>query len=313
MNEETLRDRRLGTILAGAIGDALGHPTEFMSLSSIYEKYGVDGVQGFSLWRKDPETGKEYSPYTDDTQMAEVVLRTILSAQLADLDEEHMFEKMAEGFVEWARNPQGGHRAPGGACMSGCRALGSGVPWREAGGPSAGGCGSVMRCYPFGLFFEPDEAERLAVAHSAMTHRDPIALAACAAMARGVALNLRDVPVDEVIQEMIAAAARYSEQTAEMMTDAWEQAKAGTHADVVLSRYEGWAAHDAIAATVYLFACFPEDPKGAMLRGVTSKGDSDSLGTLAGAIVASRTGLKSLPEDLVRDVERSEVFLSILD
>ena len=46
-----------------------------------------------------------------------------------------------------------------------------------------------MRAYPFGLVFadDPARAEAWSIAHSKLTHRDPIALAACAAMAVGTA------------------------------------------------------------------------------------------------------------------------------
>lgn len=36
-----------GCIIGGAIGDALGAPTEFMSLQAIMEQYGIDGINDF--------------------------------------------------------------------------------------------------------------------------------------------------------------------------------------------------------------------------------------------------------------------------
>jgi ADP-ribosylglycohydrolase len=59
-------------------------------------------------------------------------------------------------------------------------------PWPEAGGENAGGCGWVVRAYPFGVMFhaDPAKAEAWAVEHSKMTHRAPLALAACASMTR---------------------------------------------------------------------------------------------------------------------------------
>jgi len=63
----------IGCVLGAAIGDAMGHPTEFLSMSAIRERWGAAGVSGFELyWEHD---GKRFAPYTDDTQMAEAVLR----------------------------------------------------------------------------------------------------------------------------------------------------------------------------------------------------------------------------------------------
>jgi ADP-ribosylglycohydrolase len=298
-----VRDRNLGAVLGGAIGDAMGHPTEFVgSFEGIRDRYGPDGVTRFELyWDRG---GQRFAPYTDDTQMAEVVLRTLLGGH-EDLDE--AMRRMATGFVEWSESPQGGHRAPGNACMSGCRQLARGVAWHQAGGETAGGCGSVMRAYPFGLVFsgDLDRAELWAVEHSKLTHRDPIALAASAAMAVGMARIVRDEPPDLVTSEMTAAACRYSARTAAMMATAIEEARTGVKPTVTLQRLQAWAAHEAIAAAVYIFTRHPDDPRAAILEGANTPGDSDSIATLAGAMVGARCGVQALPAEWVRDVERS--------
>ena len=299
----TRRQRFLGAVLGGAIGDAMGHPTEFIgSFEAIRNRYGPDGVTSYQLfWERD---GQRFAPYTDDTQMAEVVLRTLVEEH-ADLDA--AMKKTAEGFVEWSQHPQGGHRAPGNACLAGCRALARGVPWAEAGGSTAGGCGSVMRAYPFGLVFADDleKAEAWSVAHSKLTHRDPIALAASAAMAVGMARIIQGQELDWVLSEMIAAACRYSARTAVMMATALDEAQRGVEPEVTLERLQAWAAHEAIAAAVYILARHPDDPRAAILEGTNTPGDSDSIATLAGALAGARCGVEALPADWVRDVERS--------
>lgn len=298
--------RCAGAVLGGAIGDAMGHPTEFLSMSDIRERYGPTGVTGFELWWRGD--GRRFAPYTDDTQMAEIVLRTLVDARDASDGLDATMQRMASGFIGWAHDPQGGHRAPGNACLAGCHALAEGVPWFEAGGPNAGGCGSVMRAYPFGLVYADDleRAEAWAVAHSKLTHRDPIALAASAAMAVGVACVIRDEPGAGVLAAMVAAASRYSAPTATMMERAIDEAQSGVGPDVTLDRLRGWAAHEAIAAAVYVVARHEDDPRGAILEGANTPGDSDSIATLTGALVGARVGIDGLPAEWVRDVERSD-------
>ncbi|MFK7989496.1 MAG: ADP-ribosylglycohydrolase family protein [Sandaracinaceae bacterium] len=300
------RSRLVGTVLGAAIGDAMGHPTEFISsFEAIRERYGPNGVEGFELFRE--EGGARFAPYTDDTQMAECVLRALLHGRDSGLGLDATMRHLATLFIDWSKNPQGGHRAPGNACLAGCRNLDRGTPWSEAGGPTAGGCGSVMRAYPFGLVFADDlqRAERWAVAHSKLTHRDPIALAASAAMAIGVARVMRGDAVSLVLSEMVAAACRYSPRTAGMMARAIDEAQNGVGPETTLKRLEGWAAHEAIAAGVYLFARHPDDPRAAILEGANTPGDSDSLATLVGALCGARLGLAAIPADWVRDVERA--------
>ncbi|MCA9609816.1 MAG: ADP-ribosylglycohydrolase family protein, partial [Myxococcales bacterium] len=293
-------------------GDAMGHPTEFVrSFEALREAWPPDGVRGYVLFID--EDGRRVAPYTDDTQMAEQVLRALVAGRDAGADLDGTMTDMASRFVAWAQDPEGGHRAPGEACLFGCERLANGVPWREAGGERAGGCGSVMRAYPFGLVFADDlsRAEGWSVEHSRLTHRDPIALAACAAMAVGVARTLRDEPVDGVLSEMVAAACRYSPRTGEMMARAMAEAREGVPPEETLSRLEGWAAHEAIAAAVYLVARHPDDPSAAILEAANTPGDSDSLATLAGALVGARVGARALPRDWVDDLERSAALLAL--
>jgi ADP-ribosylglycohydrolase len=302
------RSRIAGAVLGAAIGDAMGHPTEFVrSFAAIRDQFGPDGVTGFVLYRDGAAL------YTDDTQMAECVLRSLLDARGRSLELDGTMRDLAERFVKWASDPQGGHRAPGNACLSGCASLARGVPWHEAGGASAGGCGSVMRAYPFGLFFHDDlaRAEEWAVAHSKLTHRDPIALAACAAMAVGMARTMRDEPLATVLSEMVAAACRYSASTAAMMATALDEAQRGVGPETTLQRLQGWAAHEAIAAAMYVYARHADDPRAAILEAANTPGDSDSIATLAGALCGARCGIGAFPAEWVRDVERSEELLAL--
>ena len=306
------QQQHLGVVLGAAIGDAMGHPTEFMSMAGIHARFGSQGVQGFELHWEDAR-GKKFAPYTDDTQMAEVVLRSLLQSRERSESLDGAMRRVAKGFIEWAAQPQGGHRAPGNACLSGCRALASGVPWQQAGGATAGGCGSVMRAYPFGLVFAHDLAcaEHWAVAHSKLTHRDPIALAASAAMAVGVALAMRHETPITIASEMIAAAARYSARTAIMMTQALDDAQNGIGPEITLDRLRAWAAHEAIAACVYLLMRHPDDARAAILEGANTPGDSDSIATLAGALIGARVGVSGLPTLWINDVERSAELSSL--
>jgi len=296
--------RCLGAVLGGAIGDAMGHPTEFLSMQDIYAKYGPSGVTDFTLfWESE---GRRFAPYTDDTQMAECVLVGLLDGRSAGDSLDGTMRRIADLFISWMDDPQGGHRAPGNACLDGCTALKEGVHWSQAGGPTAGGCGSVMRAYPFGLIFADDLelAETWAVAHSYLTHGDPIAQAACAAMAVGTGLALQGTKIDDLLRSMIQAARRYSPTTADMMSEAIEEARRGVGPEVTLDRLRSWAAHEAIAAAVYLVARHPNDPKAAILEGANTPGDSDSIATLAGALLGALCGVESLPRTWISQVER---------
>ena len=313
-SDASLQDRIAGCILGAVIGDAMGHPTEFLSVSEIQSRWGPRGIERYELWWE--RDGSRFAPYTDDTQMVEIVLAALLKSGSYDFKEPHhvdaLMEEIARGFVTWAQAPQGGHRAPGNACLAGARALAQGEHWSRAGGASAGGCGSVMRAYPFGIRCMEDIelAESLAVSHSKLTHRDPIALAACAAMSVATAHVLRQTPLSQTVVAMCEAAGRHCEKTAAMLQAAADDAHNGRPPELVLDRLRGWAAHEALAAGLFVFLRHSHDPRAAILEAANTPGDSDSIATLAGALVGARCGLSALPPDWVADVERGDVFLA---
>ena len=305
-NEPSFAEQVEGCVLGAAVGDALGHPTEFLrSFDAIESRFGPGGVKGYELyWERG---GQRFAPYTDDTQMAELTLFTLVRAREERLGLDAAMPELAQRFVDWLHRPQGGHRAPGSACKAGCRALEAGEPWYEAGGEQAGGCGSVMRAYPAGLVFydDPAKAEAWAVAQSKLTHRAPIAFAACAALAQATALCLQQAETASILSALVEAAAHHDAGTAEMVAQAVNDAKAGVEPRVVLQRLQGWAAHECVAAAAYVFARHPMSFSDAVLEAANTPGDSDSIATLVGGLIGARLGVRSIPADWVRDLERS--------
>lgn len=349
-------------ILGAAVGDAMGRPTEFIyDVDKILAKY-PNGLRSFTDFKQNDfieQNGKKNALYTDDTAMAKIVLDVLIKAtklmpptsvikgglcvsftpeKRINWPLEKIMGTLAEEFVKDMNRKDGwaaGYRAPGSCCLKGCKKLEKilldkknnpekyqGKKWWRVGGKSDGGCGSVMRAYPFGLIFADDvqKAEEFAVEHSRLTHGADLALAACAAMAVGIssAINSsewRHKDYQWVIEAMIKTAKKYDSVTAEKMEDAYAQAlvnkkKCKTFQDMltisrpVFEKYLGWAAHDAIAATIYVFAMCPEDIQSAIALGVNTPGDSDSIATMAGALVGAY-GRSKLPQQWIDIVENS--------
>lgn len=303
-----LKEKFAGTMLGLAIGDALGYAVEFSSLAEIHRRYGPNGITELSS-----------TLFSDDTQMSMAVARGLVEAgRDANVDDAAPF--VARQFIEWSRNPPGGHRAPGGACMAGCRALAHGFPWEDAGDADAGGCGSVMRSAPYALRFWKDEdaAIECAARHSRMTHRHPLALAASAALASGVWCALRDAPRQLIVARMIDAAMRYDVGTARMMREdarlavdviAQRAPRAATTADV-LDRRRGWAGHEAVSAAMFCFA-IGDDYADTIRLAANSPGDSDSIACIAGALSGAHVGLAGIPSRWHTKIERRDELMAL--
>jgi ADP-ribosylglycohydrolase len=138
-----------------------------------------------------------------------------------------------------------------------------------------------------------------------------MALAACAAMAVGMVGEMAAGAPGSTVAAMVEAAGRHDAATASLAERALEDAD--NHADpvAVLTKLQGWNAQEAIAAAMFVVARHPNDVRAALLEAANASGDSDSIATLAGALLGTRHGIGGLPADWVRDVERSDELLEL--
>lgn len=328
-----------GSMLGCAIGDAMGRPTEFKTMDQIFASY-PNGIKSFDdfhqedFWKN--KYGKKIAPYTDDTAMAKLVFEQLIESKKKNLSLNETMGNIAREFIEDMKNPLGWTapgRAPGNTCLkSVCRLekrIASneiekyGFRWWDAQKSNGGGCGSVMHAFPFGLVFYDDleKAEKWAVEHSKITHGHSISLAACAAMAVGTALSVQKKNPDFVVEKMIEAAGRYDKKTADMIQEASVLAKENYNtlanrgvacierardlSAPIFEKFQGWAAHDAIAATTYIFVLTPNNINNAIYLGVHTPGDSDSIACMAGALVGARVGVENIPQNWKETVEGS--------
>ena len=289
-----------GVVYGTAIGDAMGYPVEFMDVGAIKAR----GVLDTALWNL----------YSDDTQMFRAVCEGLLRADtIVDIDKAG--NEVAEDFIAWAHSPDN-NRAPGNACMYGSHRLTDGIPWRESGKPDSKGCGTAMRSMAYGMWFwsDPELAAAWAAEHALMTHASDEAMAAAAAVAAGVACGLLGMDAMRTVDMMIHVARKYDDYVVELIAAAKSDAMtyqikpddfANSSPDAVLDRLRGWRGGEAVAASVYCFLLSPDDYENVVRTAVTSPGDSDSLGAIAGALVGARVGALGINRDWRNNVEKT--------
>lgn len=175
--EKNKKDKIRGSLIGGAIGDALGYPIGFMSLATIKNKYGKDGIKDFEL------NDKSKAVVSDDTQMTLFtanglmfgVTRWATHGALADLP---FYVK--EAYKEWyqtqtkVKDYNASHtcwirdikelnvrRAPGNTCLSALRDVHNVIN-------NSKGCGGIMRVAPVALFLYAENDR--AVKHGGESH-----------------------------------------------------------------------------------------------------------------------------------------------
>ncbi|MEU1981299.1 ADP-ribosylglycohydrolase family protein [Nocardia sp. NPDC019395] len=332
---ETLVDKLRGTLVGGAVGDALGWPIEFRSLANIREGYGPAGITDFL---PGPVPGGP-ADITDDTQMtlftAEGLLRCPPGTDAVPV--------LRHAYLRWLatqQNPEPSPdpdgwlaglkflyavRAPGNACMTGLRRQAAGyMPPRPFGEPGpvnahSKGCGTVMRSAPFGLTGAgPGDAFDLAARCGQLTHGHPTGYLAAGAFAAlvdhlvgGTALR---TALDDVTARLRAIPG--GEEATAALDHAVALADSGPATPEGVEQVgEGWIAEECLAVAVYcaLYAQRSGDVRGALLLAVNHSGDSDSTGAVAGNLLGAGHGLSALPVEWVGAVEGRDVLIQVAD
>ncbi|MEU4311609.1 ADP-ribosylglycohydrolase family protein [Nocardia sp. NPDC024068] len=331
----TLVDRIRGTLVGGAIGDALGWPIEFRSLTDIRNGYGDAGITGF-LPGPDPAAPQQI---TDDTQMTLFTAEGLLRCPPGH----DPVPVLRRAYLRWLATqeeprppgrPDGwlaglgflyAVRAPGNACMSGLRRQSATYlapqPFGEPGPVNAGskGCGTVMRSAPFGLVAAGARvAFETAARCGQLTHGHPTGYLAAGALGALVDRLVTGSTLAEALSETgeILGAAPGARETIGALARAGEQAAAGPATPERVEQVgQGWIAEECLAVAVYcaLHAERTGDVRGALLLAVNHSGDSDSTGAVAGNLLGARHGLAALPSEWVESVEGRDVAIQVAD
>lgn len=276
----SMQERFRGAMIGLAIGDALGGPTEFMSIEEIRAKHGLvtDMVGGGWLRLKKGE-------YTDDTQMAERMADSIVAQG------GFVIEDVAKGFVAWLNTEP---KDVGGLTREALMLARAGLPPEQAGlipwmlsGFDNAGNGSVMRAAPVALLtaFRPvAEIDATARASSAITHADPRATYGAAAISYAVSLILAGE------SDVTGKVAAWLLDKSPELASAIAQVK-----DMKLSevRTSGFSVHT-VQAAFWALEHADSYPDGIVK--VTNRGeDTDTAGATAGILLGAKFGLQGIP------------------
>ncbi|MGR6317720.1 ADP-ribosylglycohydrolase family protein [Micromonospora soli] len=321
--------RASGSLFGLAYGDALGRPTEFLTVAEIVRRYGPTGPR---------ELTGDPALVTDDTQMALAVAWALHDAPA--YTPEAVEPLLRRRFIDWSVSPEN-NRAPGMTCLRACAELDRGGRWQEATVAGSKGCGANMRVTPVGLLdVDLDTLAGLAQLQAGLTHGHPTGLVASELTAYAVRL-LRDGAALADLPGLLAARAREQRTVYrhDWLGDLWQRPGGSTPEEFiargwdeclrVLGRLdaalvrpddggdpcrltgEGWIAEEALATALLCALRHPDDPVGALARGATTAGDSDSIAALAGAFVGTAHGMSAWPADWSARIEYADQLTAL--
>ena len=342
----TLQDRIRGSLIGGAIGDALGYPVEFIySFGEIQKRYGERGITRLDTrqhWLDETEqVGK--AVVSDDTQMTLFTANGLLNAKKQGISPKY---GICRAYIEWYLTqigkksqkykncwisdvPELNHRrAPGNTCMSSLDDIYRGKDPMN----NSKGCGGVMRVAPIPLYaavqnrMSIDEADLLAAEAAEITHLHPLGYISAAMMSHVIYRFALDTePTREGLKHYImegVATIRKQYQTyhndVERMAELAERAiflldGEKTDLENISHLGEGWTGEEALAIALFCALKHFDSFEDAMIAAVNHGGDSDSTGAVTGNILGAAIGYEAIPQYYKDDLEMHDLILHMAD
>jgi len=335
------KDRFSGCLLAGAVGDALGVPVEFLTIAEIRKRYGPEGIRTFT------ETTGGIGIVSDDTQMtlftAEGLLTEYHRCRAGGLKPDYS-TAVYRSYLRWlhtqgevSRDPGfrdclGGEllkvselnhrREPGSTCLSSLISgrigtVGSPLNRRK-------GCGGVMRVSPAGLFCRAipggmDDRERAVMAFelgctvAAITHGHPLGYLPAGYLAAVLFFLTSGMGLEEALSEAMLLLVERPESEmsslAALIARASQSALQDEPSPETLERLgAGWVADEALSIALYCAVSAKGDLATGMRLAVNHSGDSDSTGAITGNILGALLGKEAIPVAWLARVEMRELL-----
>jgi ADP-ribosylglycohydrolase len=262
--------------------------------------YGEKGIQ-------EPPTP---AAITDETQTSAAVAEALVEAGLEDLDT--IMDAISRNLIAWSNSSEN-TRAPGHTVTEAVRTLEAGISWREAGVATAKGNGAAVRMAPIGFLYQhdPDRLREVAHACGIATHAHPSSDAAAIAAAYLVKLGLDGVPPYEYVTEVLRFTDGISDEFDTIMLRVGHVSEWTDEFAAITHIGDGWVASEAVAMAVYCAMRYSDDFAGAVRRAVNIPGDSDSVGSITGGLVAARLGLTAIPPRWTLSLEGSDYLTQL--
>ena len=328
---EKFRERVIGCLVGGAVGDALGAPYEFARWPSIQAAVGPAGIDSML----------PPGHFTDDTQMTLFTCEGLLNAgiQMEKWGTCHPPSTLHLSYLRWlttqgvpweevARYSEhlGGwlvherrlnrREAPGTTCLN---ALQSGQLGRvNAPINDSKGCGGIMRAAPAGFLVpgipvgaSPPEAYILGCEVAAVTHGHPDGLHAAGVLA---ALVCATFAGSTVLDAATCAAELTTPQIAEVIARALEVGALGPPSPDVIDTElgEGWVADEALGIALAC-AVGAESLEQGVLAAVNHSGDTDSTGAICGNILGALHGAEAIPASWTSALDSIDIVMAVAE
>lgn len=301
----SLANRYRGCLVGGAVGDALGMPTENMTRSQIVSKYGPR----INEYHPKPNRRLEKGQWTDDTVLTLATAESIAINGL--FIPSNIATRMGHAFRKerW--------RGFGTATKTALTRIGKGYHWNES-GVSLGyfsGNGAAMRAAPMALFSygDMDHLRNICLMAFIITHKDPESINGGLAIAYMIAKILNN-SFDE--RTIISDLMSYIGPS--VMSDALDNVgnllAAGVDTESAAEKIgTSPLVVDTVGISTFLFLRNKDSFYNAVSESAAIGGDTDTIASIVGSMTGAYLGEQSIPEAWSRGLEQVKRIRNLAD
>ena len=256
--------------------------------------------------------------YTDDTHMTLGMAQSLV--ERSGFDGPHMAALFARNFVEERWRGYG----PGPPQVFGL--LEQGVPWDQAaralyGGEGSFGNGAAMRVAPAALLAHSDLDRVVSLARktAVITHSHDLGVEGSVLQAAAIALALQLDPATAIdVGAFLNSLGTYARSLVfqRKLEDARHLLALGADSerkDVVARLGNGIEAFESVPTAIYAFLRHPSSFREVVAYAISLGGDTDTIGSMAGALSGAFLGIGALPAVWREGVEGSARLQELAD
>ena len=326
-------DKIKGSLIGGAVGDALGYTVEFMQDSQIFRRFGERGITEYEL--KDG-----LARISDDTQMTLFTLEGLLRARNKHKSPgvSNYVGEIYLGYLDWYKTQYNSYdasvkstrskllnipemytpRAPGNTCLSALSTGRCGTIERKIN--NSKGCGGVMRIAPIPLMLtgklDIDTVDMISAEAAASTHGHMLGYVPAAFISHIISEIIlgKDLPfaVQSARENMYKLFEKceftdYFDKKIELAISLAKDSDIDS-LDAIREIGEGWVAEETAAISVYCALRYSDSFEDAVVASVNHSGDSDSTGDVTGNIMGAYLGYSSIPNKYLQNLEHRELI-----
>ncbi|ESX67808.1 MULTISPECIES: ADP-ribosylglycohydrolase family protein [unclassified Mesorhizobium] len=313
-----ITDRAMGALVGGALGDALGMPTQLLSPARIAELYGH--VEDFIAPFADHPVSKGLpaGTITDDTEQA-----LLLGRILVESGNRFDHARWVNALLDWERDvkARGSYDLLGPSTKRAIDAINNGMPAEEA-GRSGDTNGAAMRIAPVGIMMPPEPLDALVgkVAETCRaTHNTSIAIASAAAVAAAISRGIAGGDWRAASDRAIAGA-RHGATLGYWVTGGDIAARIGWAQKLVRGKETsdairlitdlvgtGVASQESVPAAFAVLEVAGGDPWQAAVISANLGGDTDTIGAIAAGMAGACTGFSRLPQKHIARIKGLDI------